>query len=81
MCNIEIDLKVDTSVDIRHIFAVYKKEKNNALFWNHILKKARLLENERDFKRKFLEILQSAQELGYEDLEISPDTLTILQQS
>ncbi len=77
----DIDLKIDTSVDIRHIFAVYKKEKNNALFWNYILEKAKLLRDEREFKKKFLNILFSAEELGFKDLEISPDTITILKES
>ncbi len=77
----DVELKIDTSVDIRHIFAVYQKEKTNEKFWHYILEKAKLLCDEREFKAKFLKILSSAKDLGYSDLEISPHIQTLLRRS
>lgn len=74
----DIELKVDTSVDIRHIFVIYDREKDNTQFWHYIFEKAKLLKSEKEFKAKLLNILLSAKKLGYCDLEISPDTIKIL---
>ncbi len=74
----DVELAIDTSVDIRHIFAVYKKEKNNREFWQYLFKKTKLLCSEDDFKKAFLRILSSATELGYGDVDISPDSIKLL---
>lgn len=68
----DIVLKIDMSVDIRHIFAIYKQEKDNRDFWHYILEKAKLLKGNQEFKTKFLKILSCAKELGYTNLKISP---------
>ncbi len=77
----DVELKIDTSVDIRHIFAVYKKEKNNMEFWQYIFRKTKSLCCENDFKKTFLRILSSTTELGYGDVEISPDSIKLLKGS
>jgi hypothetical protein len=74
----DIQLKIDASVDIRHIFVVYDREKDNTEFWVSVLKKAKLLGGKKEFKAKLLNILLSAEELGYRDLEITPDSIKIL---
>ncbi len=74
----DIELKIDTSIDIRHIFAVYKKEKNNMQFWRYIFEKTELLCTEQKFKAQFLKILSAATDLGYNDLEISATSLQML---
>lgn len=76
----DVELLVDTSVDLRHIFAVYTNEKTNMQFWDYIFEKTKLLCSERDFKAKFLKIISSATELGYGDLEISADSIKLLQE-
>lgn len=67
----DISLGVDTSIDVRHIFAVYKKEHNNVDFWQRIISRAQFFCTERAFKAKCLELLRAAPALGYDDLEIS----------
>ena len=74
----DISLGVDTSIDIRHIFAVYKKEKNNPDFWRRIISRARSLCTEGAFKPRFLALLKAAPALGYDDLEISEVTHQML---
>lgn len=68
----DITLGVDTSIDLRHIFAVYTKEKHNPDFWQHALSRARSFCEERVFKAKFLALLRAAPALGYNELAISP---------
>jgi hypothetical protein len=68
----DISLGVDTSIDIRHIYAVYNKEKNNLDFWQRIISRAQFLCGEQVFKVRFLELLRAAPVLGYDDLGISP---------
>jgi hypothetical protein len=67
----DISLGVDTSIDVRHIFAVYKKEHNNPDFWRRIISRAQSLCTEQEFKTRFLALLRAASTLGYDDLEIS----------
>lgn len=74
----DLSLKIDMSVDIRHIFAVYRKEKDNIQFWNHILKRADFLQKRKKFTENFLSLLSHANELGYSDLEITPLSMEIL---
>lgn len=76
----DVELKIDTSVDLRHIFAIYTSEKTNMEFWHYIFEKTRSLCSEHEFKIKFLKILSSATELGYRDLEISPDSIKLLRE-
>lgn len=74
----DFELKVDTSIDLRHIVAVYIQEKNNPDFWQYTLKKAKLLAGEKAFKDKFLKILDSLPEFGYGDTKISAVSRQIL---
>jgi hypothetical protein len=74
----DISLGVDTSIDVRHIFAVYKKEKNNPNFWHRIISRARSLCPDGAFKTRFLALLRAAPALGYDDLEISEVTRHML---
>lgn len=76
----ELDLKADLSIDIRHIFAVYRQVKDDTQFWNHIFGKARYLQKEREFKKTFLNLLSHTNKLGYTDLEVSPFSLKMLEQ-
>jgi len=68
----DIALRVDMSIDIRHIFATYQVEKDNVDFWQHITSRAQFFCGVPAFKRRFLELLETAPELGYQDIEISP---------
>jgi protein associated with RNAse G/E len=68
----DISLGVDTSIDVRHIFTVYKKEKNNLDFWRRAISRAQFFCDKRTFKAKFLELLTAAPALGYDELDISP---------
>jgi hypothetical protein len=77
----ELKLKIDLSVDIRHIFAVYQQEKDNIRFWEHAFQKARYLNKERECKKNFLNLLSLVHELGYNTIEISPFSLDILRHS
>jgi hypothetical protein len=74
----DISLQVDTSIDIRHIFAVYSIEKNNTQFWKYIISRGSWFGPEEIFKEKFLELLRAARNLGYEDLGISPVAMEML---
>ncbi|UCD05666.1 MAG: hypothetical protein JSV98_00030 [candidate division WOR-3 bacterium] len=74
----DISLRVDTSIDIRHIFAVCNIEKNNTHFWKYIMSRGSWFGPEEIFKKKFLKILRAARDLGYEDLEISPVAMEML---
>lgn len=74
----DISLGVDTSIDIRHIFAVYNIEKNNTQFWQHVVSRGSWFCPEDAFRKKFLQLLKAAHELGYADLEISPIALEML---
>ena len=71
-------MKVDTSVDLRHIVAVYVQEKNNNDFWKYAFKKAKLLKGEEAFKIKFLRILDELPDFGYDDIEVSAKSREIL---
>lgn len=68
----DINLKVDMSVDVRHIYIIYAKEFANQNFWDYIEQKAKKIEREREFKDKLLTILKLAPEIGYKEIEI-PD--------
>ena len=77
----DLSLRVDMSIDIRHIFATYESEKDNPLFWQHIMSRAQFFCPLPVFKHRFLELLMAAHELGYEDLEISSNALQELKES
>lgn len=68
----DIDLKVDMSVDIRHIYIIYSKEVMNCHFWEYVQGKIKRINREKEFKEKLFKILRLAPELGYENIEI-PD--------
>ena len=74
----DIALGIDTSIDIRHVFALYRLEKNNEAFWQHTMSRAQFFGPVSAFKKKFLEILKKAHELGYEDIDVSPTVLQAL---
>jgi len=74
----EIELKVDMSVDIRHIFLIYQKEKDNIKFWQYVLKKAQEINEEKGFKERILKLLELKAELGYGDIEPSPLSIKML---
>jgi hypothetical protein len=75
----DIELTVDTSVDIRHIFAVCRKEKENRAFWQYLLENAHHLCDETMFRKKLLHILVSAGALGYPRIEIPTDVMDRLE--
>lgn len=68
----DINLKVDMSVDIRHIYIIYSKELTNQDFWHYVEEKIKRIGREREFKDKLLTILNLASEIGYKNIEI-PD--------
>jgi hypothetical protein len=74
----DISLRVDTSIDIRHIFAIYRFEKDNNAFWRHVTTRARFFCPMPVFKKKFLDLIRKAHELGYEDIKISSTTAQAL---
>ncbi len=74
----ELDLKIDMSVDIRHILSVYNKEKENIRFWNTVLDRAAYLHKRKRFKEIFLNILSLAPNLGYQEVEVSPRAKAML---
>ena len=67
----DISLGVDTSIDVRHIFAVYKTVQNNPDFWRRIISRAGSLCTEQEFKTRFLALLRAAPALGYDDVKVS----------
>ncbi|MEO0094331.1 MAG: hypothetical protein ABIL66_00355 [candidate division WOR-3 bacterium] len=75
----DIDLKVDMSVDLRHIYIIYSKELMNENFWEYVQQKIKRLNREKEFKDKLLTILRLAPEVGYQDVEIPEFILKILQ--
>lgn len=77
----DISLCVDTSIDIRHIFAVYRSEKDNNAFWQHTTSRSQFFCPKPVFKGKFLELLTKAHELGYDDIEISSAAIQALKLS
>jgi hypothetical protein len=74
----DIELTVDTSVDLRHIFAVCRAERQNSDYWQYLLEHASHLCDTGTFKEKLLVILSSASELGYREIEIPHDTIAQL---
>jgi len=77
----EADLRADMSVDIRHIYVVYRWEADNVNFWQHIFGKAKRFNRLIECKRKLLYILQISKDLGYEDINISTSVLEMLESS
>lgn len=75
----DIDLKVDMSVDIRHIYLIYNQEMTNQNFWEHIQQKITRINRETEFKRRLLTILRLAPEIGYGNIEIPDFVSKILQ--
>jgi hypothetical protein len=75
----DISLCVDMSIDVRHIFAVYRFENDNNAFWQHVTTRARFFCPTSVFKGKFLELLRKARELGYEDIKISSTAVHALE--
>lgn len=68
----DIDLKVDLSIDIRHIYQIYLRELTNEKFWEHIQQKIIKINREMEFKDRLLTILRLAPEIGYRNIVI-PD--------
>lgn len=67
----ELDLKIDMSIDIRHILSVYNREKENTFFWNHVLNRAAYIHQRGKFKKMFIHILSLTPDLGYQEVEMS----------
>jgi hypothetical protein len=67
----DLDLRIDVSVDIRHVFRVYEREKDNPDFWKNVLKRAGYLGRGRELKRNFSDLLKRKDELGYQGIRIS----------
>ncbi|KPJ72363.1 hypothetical protein AMJ52_06560 [candidate division TA06 bacterium DG_78] len=76
----ELNLKIDMSVDIRHIFSVYGKEKDNLQFWDYCLEKSRYLQAEKEFRENFMNLLKFAKDLGYDNVVMSPLSIKMLKQ-
>jgi hypothetical protein len=74
----DIEHTIDTSVDIRHIFAICEKEKENHRFWQYLLENAHHLCDESVFREKLLHILTSAAKLGYPHIAVPDDVMTQL---
>jgi len=77
----DLERAVDTSVDIRHIFAVCEIEKENRKFWKYLFENAHYLCDERVFRKKLLQILSSADELGYPRIEIPDEVIARLEKT
>lgn len=75
----DIDLKVDMSVDIRHIYIIYSKELTNQDFWHYIEQKIKRIGREREFKDRLITILKLAPEIGYKNIDIPDFVLEKLQ--
>lgn len=75
----DIDLKVDMSVDIRHIYLIYSKELTNQNFWKYVQEKIIRINRQKEFKEKLLTILKLAPEIGYNDILIPDFVFKILQ--
>ncbi|MCX7995527.1 MAG: hypothetical protein N3A65_07145 [candidate division WOR-3 bacterium] len=75
----DIELKVDLSVDIRHIYTVYSKELTNEDFWKYVFHKIERINREKEFKSKLLTVLKLAPELGYNNIEIPESISKFLQ--
>ncbi|HEX7320846.1 MAG TPA: hypothetical protein VF399_10885 [bacterium] len=74
----ELELKVDMSVDIRHIYSVYNKEQDNHVFWEYIMEKSSAIRKRKALKSRLKAILSIAQEIGYNDVAFSPLALKYL---
>jgi hypothetical protein len=68
----DLQLGVDTSVDIRHILAVFRKEGANEAFWEHLMARVLHIGDADTFKATFWRIIKHAQALGYTNIVI-PD--------
>ncbi len=68
----EVELRVDMSVDLRHIFVVYSREQNNPAFWEHVFRKSAYLGQTDILKSRLRTILTTAPEFGYIDITVSP---------
>jgi hypothetical protein len=71
----ELALRVDMSVDIRHIFLIYQREKDCPEFWARVVGKARKFGLEERFKKNLLTVFNVRSELGYGHIEISDFSL------
>lgn len=75
----DINLKVDMSVDLRHIYIIYSKELTNQDFWHYVEEKIKRIGREKEFKDRLLIILKLAPEIGYKNIEIPDFVLEKLQ--
>lgn len=74
----DLELCVDTSIDIRHILAVFRKEGTNQHFWDHVMTHAPRLGNIDTFKYTFWRIISLAPQLGYTNITIPDIAATTL---
>ncbi len=76
----DIELKVDMSVDIRHIYIIYNQEYEKQDFWEHIIKKIKRINKEIEFKTKLFTILNLSEELGYGQIIIPHSVSSFLKE-
>jgi hypothetical protein len=74
----DLELCVDTSVDIRHILAVFRKEGANQHFWDHVMTRAPRIGDLDTFKHTLRSILSLAPRLGYTSIAIPNIAATTL---
>jgi hypothetical protein len=74
----DLELGVDTSIDIRHILAVFGKEGANRQFWDHVMARVPQIGDTKTFKATFLRIITLAGDLGYTDIMIPDIAITML---
>lgn len=68
----DIKLKVALSVDIRHILAIYTRDKDNEHFWHYLFEKTQKIGCQKLIKEYLIKVLIIAPELGYECIAIPP---------
>jgi hypothetical protein len=74
----DVELLVDMSVDLKHIFAIYTAEQNNKRFYEYILNKVTQLTSTQTFTALLNRILCTAPRLGYNNISISQTARDLL---
>jgi hypothetical protein len=72
------DLRIDMSVDIRHLITIYRQEKNNPQFWSYIIQRAHSMQGGSRVPGNFLRLFSLAHELGYTDLDVPSHILDMM---
>ena len=74
----DLELKVDMSVDIRHIYSVYRKEHDKQAFWEYLMDKSSAIKKQDILKSRLKAIISLAPEIGYENIVLGPLALKYL---